>query len=371
MVFCGRIPEEVRAYAHLLRSQMHWSLRDIAKECNISWSSVKRITTSSLLPTVNQRRTKRVQEVKCKRRPGRPQILSERTQRHLERELIKMREQFGSVHINDVMQSIGVPSSTASERTVRRFLQNKGYGFRNARRKGQLTCEDLRERVCFAKRMLKKYPPHFWTQDVAFYLDAVSFTFKTKPSDQVSGPRSKVWRKRNEGLKRSCTTKGRKEGTGGRYVRLVVAISYDKGIIACEPYESMTGEYFASFIRRNFRDMFEDAGKDSTTWVQDGDSSQNSAAARNAMKEVHCHLLSIPPRSPDINPIENIFHLVQRKLRKEALAHRIQRETLAQFEKRIIDTLFSIPVDTINKTIASTNKRLSEILKNKGCRIKY
>lgn len=101
------------------------------------------------------------------------------------------------------------------------------------------------------------------------------------------------------------------------------------------------------------------------------DSRQNSAAARNAMKEVGAHLLSIPPRSPDVNPIENVFHLVQKKIRKDAVEYRIQRETLPQFEKRVIDTLYSIPLETINKTIASMDRRLRDIIKCKGCRVKY
>ena len=229
----------------------------------------------------------------------------------------------------------------------------------------------LKERVSFAKKMVKIYPPNFWKHGVAFYLDAVHFVFKTQPLSHSSTPRSKIWRKRCEGLKRSCTAKGRKEGTGGKYVKILAAISYDKGIILCEPYEQMTGEYFATFIRTHFNDMFEDAGKDSNTWVQDGDRSQNSAPAKQAMKDVNAHLLSIPPRSPDINPIENVFHLVQKKLRKEAVQHRIERETLPQFEKRVIETLYSIPLETINKTIASMDRRLKAIIRNKGCRTKY
>ena len=270
--------------------------------------------------------------------PGRPKIISERTKRYLERELLKMREEVGSFHISDLMQSTGMPYRIASERTVRRALQKEGYGNYNSRKKGVLSLEDLKERVSFAKQMVKKYPSKFWTHDVAFFLDAVHFVFKTQPLSHSSTPSSKIWRKRCEGLKRSCTAKGRKEGTGGKYVKILAAISYNKGFILCEPYEQMTGEYFATFVRTHFNDMFEDAGKDSYTWVQDGDRSQNSAQAKQAMKDVNAHLLSIPPRSPDINPIENVFHLVQKKLRKEAVQHHIERETLPQFEKRVGET---------------------------------
>ena len=45
-------------------------------------------------------------------------------------------------------------------------------------------------------------------------------------------------------------------GTGGRVLKLMVAISYGKGVIVCEPYEKMCGKYFSNFIDRNFDIMF-------------------------------------------------------------------------------------------------------------------
>ena len=37
------------------------------------------------------------------------------------------------------------------------------------------------------------------------------------------------------------------------------------------------------------------------------------------MGDLGCRMFAIPPRSPDINPIENIFHLVRRQLQDDAL----------------------------------------------------
>ena len=54
-----------------------------------------------------------------------------------------------------------------------------------------------------------------------------------------------------------CLSKGRNEGTGGKLLRLIVAISYDKGVICCEPYAHMTAHYFASLIDKHFECLFE------------------------------------------------------------------------------------------------------------------
>ena len=106
-------------------------------------------------------------------------------------------------------------------------------------------------------------------------------------------------------------------------------------------------------------------------WVQDGDPSQNSARAKRAMSCANAVLLSIPARSPDINRIENIFRLVSKKLRLDALELGIQFESYKQFEERVIKTIRRIPVDVINKTILSMDKHMTSIIKHNGGRIKY
>ena len=48
----------------------------------------------------------------------------------------------------------------------------------------------------------------------------------------------------------------------------------------------------------------------------------------------------IPPRSPDLNPIEDIFNLASRKLEKDALQEGITRESYDEFCDRVSYTLF-------------------------------
>ena len=86
-------------------------------------------------------------------------------------------------------------------------------------------------------------------------------------------------RKLSEGIKIGCTAKGRKERTGARVLKVMVPISYEKGVIMCEPYEKIPGSYSENFIDRNFNRMFELADKGpGRIFFQDGDPCQNSAA---------------------------------------------------------------------------------------------
>ena len=103
-------------------------------------------------------------------------------------------------------------------------------------------------------KVKRTYCNDFFMNDICFYLDGVSFYHKYNPLDNARAPKGKIWRKRKEGL--SVTAKGTHVGSGGRVVKMIVAISYGKGVIYCEQYEKLDGNYYAGFIRRYFQDMF-------------------------------------------------------------------------------------------------------------------
>ena len=142
----------------------------------------------------------------------------------------------------------------------------------------------------------ERFTWEFWTEHL-FFLDGNGFAHKSNPCEQAHTTKGRTWRKISEGLALGCTSKGRKEGTGGKVLKLVVAISYGKGVIICEPYEKMTGAYFSNFIDRNLNTMFQRADKgNSRIWVQDGDQSQKSALAKSAMSRPTLTLLKLPSR---------------------------------------------------------------------------
>ena len=167
--------------------------------------------------------------------------------------------------------------------------------------------------------------------------------------------------------------KGSKVGTGGKVAKMMVAISHGGGVIICERYEKMDAKYFASFIDQHFNTIFERSAKGLTRlWLQDGDPCQNSKRAREAMTRCHCELLKIPPRSPDLNPIENIFHIASKKLEKDALNKGITHESYEEFCDRVQRTISGISQELIDKTIQSMSGRITDTIRNNaGERLKY
>ena len=358
------LDNKTRAMVYYLSNIKGLSVRKIAEQCNVSKSTVWRIKTTGFK---DKSKSHSLGETR-----GRPRKVTERTGRTLKRSIKVLREQEGTFTIQRLMAYSKIDPNEISPYTIRRFMHKEGYFYLQARKKGLLTKKDIEKRLKFARKIKRDYTEDVWTKEISFYLDGTAFAYKRNPLDQARAPRGRIWRKKSEGMDYGCTAKGRKTGTGGRVLKLMVAISYNKGVIICKPYDKLNGPNFATFIDDNFEEMFNKANKTpQRLWIQDGDPSQNSAIARKAMRRANCDLLNIPPRSPDLNPIENLFKNVSDQLRKQALSREISCESFENFQRRVVDTFTSIPIESVDKIISSMSKRVSEIIRRKGQRLKY
>ena len=129
---------------------------------------------------------------------------------------------------------------------------------------------------------------------------------------------------------------------------------------------------FADFIHKHFEEAFgkSNSHKDKL-FLQDGDPSQNSRKANNAMYKVGAKNVSIPVRSADMNPIENVVNYARTKLHEESLNRHITSENFEEYSTLVKKTLLSVTVEYINKTIESMDNRLSKVVKKGGKQIKY
>lgn len=300
---------------------------------------------------------------------GRPRKLTLRDERKIKRALLKLRNEtgnFSSLRIQEETQLTHI-----SSRTFRRHLNKLGFKYLQSRKKGLLTNADKKKRLSYARKFINS-DIDFWRHGIAFYFDGVGFAHKYNPFAEARAVGSMQWRKPNEGLGRS--TKGRKEGSGGRMANFFVAIAYGRGVVLCKNYPwNVTGERFARFVKHCFPGAFEKCGKTPVDqlFLQDGDPKQTSKVAEEAWKELGCQMFSIPARSPDLNPIENIFHLVRQELANDALVQEIYKENYEDFCKRVANTISNFSVEVIDRTIDSMKDRLRRVIQTKGERTKY
>ena len=351
----ARLIAEERAFIRFLGLENTRSARSISRIVGKSPSTILRVLRKfGLRP---QSKKLRKAERSEKKKPGRKSKINDRLGRHIMRTIYHLRRTEGNFTVLRIMNVAGISRKDISPRTVRRFLNKNKIYYLQARKKGLLTEKDKKERVGFAKRM--KDDTSFWTDKISFYLDGVSFAHKRNPLNQARAPKGRIYRKRSEGLDQYCTAKGSKVGTGGNTVKFIVAISYKKGVVLCEEYEHMNGLFFSNFVEKHFTETFNRSQKNSTKFIQDGDSSQNSKLASLAIENVGAELVKIPPRSPDLNPIENFFKSISDELTSQAITKQIDRESYTEFSERVKSTICNFPVSAVDSIIESMVKTIT------------
>ncbi len=100
-------------------------------------------------------------------------------------------------------------------------------------------------------------------------------------------------------------------------------------------------------------------------FVMDNCPCQNSKVALAALDSIECTQHKIPVRSPDLNPIENIFHIVKKQLEEEAINMRLTKESFENFHNRVCRCLDNLSVELVDRTLESMSKRITAILSKK------
>ena len=96
----------------------------------------------------------------------------------------------------------------------------------------------------------------------------------------------------------------------------------------------------------------------------DGCPCQNSKKVSKVLEDVGALVFKIPPRSPDLNLIENIVALVTKALRKQFMEENIVREMYDEFVRRLRDTILNLSILKIDRIIESMDKGITLILES-------
>ena len=218
--------------------------------------------------------------------------MSERDVRHVESTLVKMRDEVGDLFSTDVGPAAGVPR--VSNRTIRRSLRAKGYNFSQCHKKGQLSVEDLKKRLLFARRCARQ-PDEVWTRGISFYLDGTGWVLKVNPAKNTNNANPHLEKigggsSQREHCKREEGGCRRKDGTfhGGH-------CSWKR----CDRVPPLWRDWwgkFSNMVREYFPDLFSNSANPTRQlFLQDGDPSQNSKRARETWESYGFSMFAIPP----------------------------------------------------------------------------
>ena len=93
------------------------------------------------------------------------------------------------------------------------------------------------------------------------------------------------------------------------------------------------------------------APNDSKIFVVDNDSLQTSAKTRAVLEQLCITMQKIPSRSPDLNPIENMFHEVKTMTKLATKQNNVQHQALNEFVSFVKFAIWATSKSYIDKTI--------------------
>lgn len=102
-------------------------------------------------------------------------------------------------------------------------------------------------------------------------------------------------------------------------------------------------------------------------WVfqHDNDPKHTSKFVKDWLSDTNIKTLAWPAQSPDLNPIENLWSIVDRKIKRDSETNK------HNIFSRIQDAWNNISNDQIERLIDSMPRRCAEVIKNKGYAIDY
>ena len=130
-----------------------------------------------------------------------------------------------------------------------------------------------------------------------------------------------------------------------------------KGRLNSEAYKSVLDKYMIPASEELFNGDF--------IFQQDSASCHTSKATKTWLKENQVQLLPWPSNSPDLNPIENIWGLMKKRL--EILVPKDQSE----LEKMTRHVWYNITQEECQNLVESMPNRLRDVIKAKGDANKY
>lgn len=316
--------------------------REIAKKCKVSKSTVSRVAQD-------------IEEGIPKNIGGRPSHLSASEKRKLALNI--KRGEFNTIKELQTELLITYNKNVSLE-TIRRALNEEGLKARKKVKKPRLTKNHRKQRLEFAKKYCT------WTVED---WKKVLWSDETKVNRFCSDGQHWVWISSTEILDPKVILETIKYG-GGNIMLWGCMTWYGPGYISKidgTMDETLYVEILDECVPLTLKDY--KMKKKSFYFQQDNDSKHTSRYTQSYLKDQGWKLLDWPPQSPDLNPIEHLWHHLKVELSKFENPPKDKDEHW----KRIVDVYYGIPAEVCQHLISSMPKRLQEVIKAKGGHTKY
>lgn len=299
----------------------------------------------------------------CENAPrcGGPKKLNERDLGHIRRHLRHDREQRRQP-LGEIILDLNLP---CSERTLERTIVNDlGMGHRIERKTPWLSKVQKEKRLAFAKMFIH------WTLDD---WRRVIFTDEMGMQTDANGKKVMVWRYPEEEYLEDCC--GATVIPGFEKVKVWGGMRYGKlSALVVLPEKKGEGklnalEYTKVILDGEMFDFWQEGMEDvGYVWVMEDGAPyhKGAASARRKQYEEDGWLGwgpgTWPSNSPDLNPIENLWHVLRSNIRKRKRQPRNRKELIQALEEE----WKKLDMDIVNRLIDSMPRRLQAVIDAKG-----
>jgi len=238
---------------------------------------------------------------------------------------------------------------TVSTSTVKRRLREAGLRNYLAKKKPFISKKNKLKRIEFAKRYASM-PLDFWK--------TVIWSDESKFELLGMKKRQKVWRKPNQGLQEQFLQHTVKHGGGS--IMVWGCFSWAGLGKLFEIKGKMTGEVYADILRHNLKVSANKMGMPGFVFQQDNDPKHTSRVVKQYFEEENIEKLDFPPQSPDLNPIEHLWTILDASVSKGC------RKSLKDLFSELEAHWNNVNPQKLKNLVESMPNRLREVLKNKG-----
>lgn len=323
--------------------QEGYSCRQIARRLRCSYSGIAYCL----------QRQRRVQGFGEAGRSGRPKVSTPREDRSLIRISMADRRKGAATLKQDWQQSTGVACST---RTVRRRLLSNGLKSCIARRKPLVTPVQQQRRRQWAQTHRN------WTQrqwNKVLWSDESSFKIFSAPAAQ------RVRRRTGEAFRNQCIVPTVKHG-GGSVMVWGCMTAAGVGRLTCVDGTINAAKY-CDILRENMLPSARDHFRRGQNYIfqQDNAPCHTANATKAWFRTNRVHVMEWPAQSPDMNPIENLWHTL-----KKAVAER-KPSNKRDLKNILLEEWGRISPNVCRRLVESMPARVTALIRSRGLPTKY
>ena len=317
-----------------------YSSRKIAEKLCVPYSSVN----------YTLRRFKYFKKHENLPRSGRPRATTPR----IDKKIVNMIENSESPNASKVAEMLTeINLAAISPRTVRNRLKEVGLHGRAPLKKPLLTKKHIKSRFDFGLKH-QKWTVEDWKK--------VLFSDESKLNRRGSDGKTWTWRKSGELLKAKHIKQTVKHDDSvmvwGCFSSACVGdIHVIEGYMNASIYIRILSGHMVPSANRLFSGSY--------IFQQDNDPKHTAKVVQNYLKGKNIEVLDWPSNSPDINPIENLWHELKKLIKLE----QVKKKT--DLHEALIRCWKKITPEYCNKLVESMPRRIDQLVKNKGLWTNY